>query len=267
MITRLLILLLLWSSVSGAGAVTVYRKVMPDGSVKFSDTPIPGGEEIEVDPEPVDDVNREITTKQIRRLQQQQKIDQLREQAAKKKPAVAYQSIEITSPQVDQIIRSNGGVLPVAVTILPPLAEGDEVLFYVDGSVASRSSSATAQLTGIANGRHQVSAAVVSGGREVIRSQGVEFHLLRRAGGRSSSVNDDGSDDVASLSVVTDRGTVTIEKEDGGSKGEAGRDSTGDQAGGTGIEAGHRAFRPQKVESFRSAPVSVFRPEPVTRAK
>ena len=277
----------MWVSVSGAEAVTVYRKVMPDGSVKFSDEPFPGSEEVNVDTDAPNEGNAIRAREKLRRDQHQHKLDDIKREA--ERPKLAYRSLSIVSPTPDQIIRSNGGMVSATASVDPVLAEGDEIVFYIDGQVAGRSSSTGAQLPGVANGRHQLSAAIVSNGKEVMRSQSVEFHLLRNArggraapGGRSgASSGGSGSGSVAAKGSAKDGG-ITEKAKDATSGDKASGDKAADdtasvaasgsaEAGdGAGerrprIEFGLRRFQPGKVEAFVPGKVEAFVPGKVQR--
>ena len=241
MVVRVFVFLILWSSLLGAEAVTVYRKTMPDGSTQFSDVPFSGSEEIEIDTSPANSSQKVITEQWLRRQQHQERL-----QPAPQTPRMLYQSIKITAPQPDQILRSNGGILDATVTVFPPLAEGDEIVFYIDGKVVAKASSPSKQLSGIANGKHQLSVAIVSAGKEVIKSQSVEFHLLRNAIKPKPSAKKASGNSRQTSSIVGRLGEDTISISTSVSVSQ-----------GVVIERGLKKFKPGEVQKY--VPTKVIR--------
>lgn len=98
-------------------------------------------------------------------------------------PAAAPRSykVTVTSPAPDQTYRDPGASITVAASVTPELAEGEALMFYVDGAPAGSAGSGSNGITlsGLERGEHSVAAAVVNAeGRELARSAPVRFHLL-----------------------------------------------------------------------------------------
>lgn len=86
--------------------------------------------------------------------------------------------VEVTQPAPDATLPP--GKFTVAVALLPSLANGQNINYYLDGELQNPVPTvSTAFLyTGADNGDHMVSAAVVdSNGREISRSEPVIIHL------------------------------------------------------------------------------------------
>jgi len=85
------------------------------------------------------------------------------------------------APVPEQTYRDPGTPVTVAASVTPEPAEGDALMFYVDGAPAGSASRGSNGITlnGLERGEHSVAAVVVdSEGRELARSAPVRFHLL-----------------------------------------------------------------------------------------
>lgn len=98
-------------------------------------------------------------------------------------PAAAQRSykVAITSPVPDQTYRDPGASITVSASVTPELADGDALMFYVDGAPAGSAGRGSNgfTLSGLERGEHSIAAAVVDAdGRELVRSASVRVHLL-----------------------------------------------------------------------------------------
>ncbi len=150
----------------------VYRWVDPTGQVHYSDQPGIGAKEIELREPTVYTPVNPSSPAATGTTDQQQPAD-----------AVEYTAMTITSPADDEAIRSNPGTVDVAIELEPALFKGHKVRIYLDGSAASGELDATnVTLQNVDRGTHTLQAAVVdAGGRELIRSAAITFHMLRIA--------------------------------------------------------------------------------------
>ncbi len=163
----------------------VYKKVNPDGSVEYSDKPIPGGELMSVPkgtvitlPKPSDFKAAETTAD--------------RKAAEKKKAeehAAAYTRFEIVRPRDDEAIRSNSGDFTAQLALEPGIVEGDRLRWKMDGNVIEGAGSLTLILRNVDRGTHTLQAEIVDPDGKVIKSTPViTFHLLRYAGGGRATI-------------------------------------------------------------------------------
>ena len=158
----------------------VYKKIHPDGSVEYSDKPIPGGELMNVPkgtvvtlPKPADFKAAETTGER---------------KAAEKKQAAehaaVYTRFEIVRPKDDEAIRSNSGDFTAQLVLEPGIVEGDRLRWKMDGNVVEGAGSLTLIMRNVDRGTHTLQAEIVDGQGKVIKSTPVvTFHLLRHAGG------------------------------------------------------------------------------------
>lgn len=159
-----------------AGPVTVqaeiYKRVLPDGTVVYSDEPHPDAEQItppplQVIPPPPPPANTGTKPR------------------PQPKEAPAYGDVRISSPADDEVIWDNEGKLTVAVTVAPELQvdRGDRLVLIMDGSTAAGPSTGTTFALGeVARGTHVLKAEVRSrSGDTVIASQPVTFHMKQHS--------------------------------------------------------------------------------------
>lgn len=87
--------------------------------------------------------------------------------------------IQVVTPSRDETFRGGERVVPVAVQVTPQLAEGQKLVYLLDGTPASPPTTDTAfALTGVDRGSHVVSVSLVDASGEVIASSpGVQFHM------------------------------------------------------------------------------------------
>ncbi|RUM94303.1 MAG: hypothetical protein DSZ28_03925 [Thiothrix sp.] len=95
-----------------------------------------------------------------------------------------YSTLNITHPNNDQAIRSNGGNVLVTCSLTPPLQAdaGHQVRFILDGQAFAISSSCSTTLEELDRGIHYVSAEVVNQeGLILLRSDTTKFNLQRHS--------------------------------------------------------------------------------------
>jgi hypothetical protein len=88
--------------------------------------------------------------------------------------------VEITQPQPDAVLTQFGGRFTVGVAISPALSAGQNLNYYLDGTLQNRAPTPSTSLsfTGADKGDHMISVAVVDdSGRELSRSEPVIVHL------------------------------------------------------------------------------------------
>lgn len=165
-----LLLFLLAPTPSGAGAADkIYKRVLPDGSVVFTDEPSPDAEVVELPPlqtipAPPLAIVPETT-------------------AEKKPPPIDYDWLRITFPADDMPVRENSGRLEVTVEMDPPLQRGagHRLVLKLDGRiVASILTGNRFVLENVDRGTHELVAEIQDPqGRPLKTSPPVTFHMLR----------------------------------------------------------------------------------------
>ncbi len=169
-VLRILLLYLLATGLAPA-QTGVYKWVGPDGTVTFTDQSRPGAEKIEIEPPqtvpPPEAVRRTL-----------EGVSGQPEQASAE---AAYAQFAIVSPADDESVRSNNGDVSIDMNLEPGLQAKHAIVVSMDGQAIGKGSSTSLQLQNLPRGTHSVQASVVDeSGTEVIRTETVTFHLLRR---------------------------------------------------------------------------------------
>ena len=164
---RAFLVCMLFLALTTAGA-KVYKSVLPDGSVVYSDTPpSDGATPVELPaiqyyaPPPLPPPSEEGAS-------------------AAKPTAAGYETFEIASPSDDQAVRDNGGTVSIQLTLVPGLRSGHQIEIFMDGASLGSGAATTASITNVDRGSHSVHAVVRDGdGKELARTGAITFHLLR----------------------------------------------------------------------------------------
>jgi hypothetical protein len=114
--TRFAFALLLFLSPALACAQAIYQCPGQDGPV-FSDTPCPGGKQMDLGPPNVIDTNAPAP-----------------QQAAAQPTASVYTVFGIVSPENDGTIHTNTGQFTVSLALTPPLQGGNAISVSLDGT-------------------------------------------------------------------------------------------------------------------------------------
>ena len=156
---------------TGAGAEDVYRWIGPDGSPHFSDQPYPGAVRVPLPKFPP--------------AQPRRYIQEPTGQSNNKSAFYVYRRLDIVGPKPGESIRDNEGNVEIRMTVDPDLNETDnhKIRLMLDGRVEGIPSQSLSQsLSGVARGRHTVTAQVVNElGRVLIRSRPVSFYMLSQS--------------------------------------------------------------------------------------
>ena len=159
---------------------TVYKWVMPDGSIEFSDRPQEEGavlgEAVELQ---VSEPGAQAGAAAPGALPAGQDTG-----TDPDGTAAGYDSIAVTSPTEGQSIRDNGGNVSISLALKPALRPDDVIELFMDGTSVGTGRSTSVTMTNVDRGSHTVQAAVRDkAGKQVITSGAVTFHLLRVAAG------------------------------------------------------------------------------------
>jgi hypothetical protein len=142
---------------SVAVAETGYRFVHPDGTVEFSDKPIPqGGEEIKL---------REAPTIQFVPV-----TPSLGGVSQSNKPVKDGAVINITSPQTEETLWFDGSGVAVSVSVTPALQSDQTIVISLDGKVVASGSGSSFHLVEVYRGTHSLSASIIAADGSVTSS-------------------------------------------------------------------------------------------------
>lgn len=151
-----------------ATAAEVYRWVDADGVIHYGDKP-PTPDAQPVDLPPIQTIGPGPVSRSASQASEAQSLT----------PA-GGQSIRVTSPAAEEVLRGDDRRLLVSVSLGQPLAEGAGVVYLLDGSPrnASPSSNLSFVMDDVERGSHLVSAKIVDGsGRELGRAAPVIVHM------------------------------------------------------------------------------------------
>lgn len=88
-------------------------------------------------------------------------------------------SIALTRPLSGETFRDGRGLVATQVAVSPELSAEQALIYYLDGTATpvSPTQNTAIQLEGVPRGEHQISVAVVSAGKEIVRSPPVVFYM------------------------------------------------------------------------------------------
>jgi len=163
-------LLYLFSSLVTSSETKIYRWVDENGKMHFSDTPIPGTEQINV---------KESNLLSSPKPKSKAKVSQ-QEKNKDEKPAITYQAT-ITSPEDDKALRSNNGTINIHVVTKPEKENTQKLQLYLDGKkLGTPQISQTIRALNIDRGTHQVQVELLDeDGNSLAKTQVVTVHLQR----------------------------------------------------------------------------------------
>jgi hypothetical protein len=94
----------------------------------------------------------------------------------------------VVTPARDETFRGGERTVPVAVVVTPPLAEGQRLIYLLDGVPQTAPTPDTSfALTNVDRGSHTVSVTLVDrAGNPLANSSGVTFHM-KPPGGRAKA--------------------------------------------------------------------------------
>jgi hypothetical protein len=171
--------LLLGASFAMNTQAEIYKKVLPDGSVVFTDDPKEGGQKIDVPPLPIIGFPKKADPKAAATTSSDKRD--------KKEPTDSasgfYKSFTVSEPTADSAMRANDGSVNVTLSLQPPLdtKKAHKIVFILDGKPVTQPATGLATtLEGLDRGSHTVSAEVRDSQGAVLKAADpVIFHVLR----------------------------------------------------------------------------------------
>lgn len=143
---------------------TVYKQVMPDGSISYSDQASDRSETLEVSPVPT------VPALEQSRRPSQTDRDESTEQS--------YQ-LSVASPQNDSAFYSGNGSMSVSVAIKPELRRGHSLQLILDGQVIRTQTSPHFALDLVDRGTHQLQVNIVNRAGKILQSTQSRFTIHR----------------------------------------------------------------------------------------
>jgi len=145
----------------------VYKTVLPDGTVTYTDRPQPGAEEIKV--APVQTYDAPFIPAGTLAPKEEKKV-------------FSYKAFAVASPANDQALRDNAGNVSISLQLEPELRENHTIEIRVDGKSVGKGRTLAVALSNVDRGSHSVQAVITDHeGKTVITTDAVTFHLLRAA--------------------------------------------------------------------------------------
>ncbi len=162
-------LLLLTQSALAFEKKKLYKWVDKNGNVHYSDKPVKGAVEHKV---------KRLPTIKM----EKPKANPLGSFSSDKKPPhfSNYESIAISSPENDGVIRNNASIVNLTAQLTPPLQPKHQLRFYLDGSSnLAKVGETSLQIEKVAFGEHSAYVAVYDHqGKKLSQSKSVKFTLL-----------------------------------------------------------------------------------------
>jgi len=154
-------------ALSTAATTTVYKKVMPDGSISYSDEAQSGAEAVEVGP---------ITT--VPAITTQNKA-QTRIQNPDIATSLGYSSLSITEPSHNSAFNSGSGTVNIAVAATPNLHQGHSFKFFLDRELLSEQSATQLTINNVSRGTHDLSVHIIDQAGKVLKTTTNTFTIHR----------------------------------------------------------------------------------------
>ena len=158
-----------------AAQADIYKTVLPDGTVVYSDHPEEGQEPNTEKLEQVDVPTLNFPS--TKKTTSSSGYSGYNSSKATQPAQLNYNSVVITSPQQDATYRNIGGTLSVSVSIDPALGRGHQLVLMKNGSQAAgptRSSRLTA--TDVFRGSHTFTVNIVDSQQTITSSNAVTVH-------------------------------------------------------------------------------------------
>lgn len=158
------LLLLAQPSVS---ATKVYKKVMPDGSISYSDEAQENAEVLNVEPVPTVPAFK-VPPSEAKPVTE-----------TEQKPKNFYASLTILSPEHDTAFNSGSGTVEVKIKNNPSLIRGHKYKIFLDSQLLSEQTESTFVTSNVDRGTHQLSVHIIDQAGRVLKSTTNTFTLHR----------------------------------------------------------------------------------------
>ena len=166
-------------ALAAPASAKVYKWVLEDGTVIFSDRPQDEkAEEVELRPTQTYTAPTYTAPTPTRNSGEGAGTAP----AGDDKPFTGYKKFDIVSPAHDAVIRENTGAVTVSLQLDPVLQSGHQIEVKLDGKVLGKGASPSVALNGVPRGTHSLEAIIKDeSGRTVATASPVLFHLKQHA--------------------------------------------------------------------------------------
>jgi hypothetical protein len=171
----LLVVILAFLPLTGNGEI--YKRVLPDGQVIYTDQPDPDAEKIVAPP---------IQTYTPPAAPRPDTPTVPSSDMAT--TALSYTSAAITAPAQDEVIWDNEGTVPVSIEIDPPLQvdKGHQLTLLLDGAKVADLTQTIYTLHGVERGTHTLQVTIRDAEGVVFDSPTITFHLKRHVAAKTT---------------------------------------------------------------------------------
>lgn len=146
----------------------IYKWKMPDGSIRYSDKPQPGGQEVKLP------ALQTYTAPALPAATAKAAED--------KTKAAEYKTFEFLSPKPNQAIRDNAGMVSIQLSLEPPLQADDSIEILMDGKSVGSGRGTAISLTNVDRGSHSLQASIKDkSGKAIKKTASITFHLKRHS--------------------------------------------------------------------------------------
>ena len=165
---RYLVLLVLGLLLAAPGQAKIYKWKMPDGSIRYSDKPQPGGEEVKLP---------SLQTYTAPPVSETADIPEKAESEG-----AEYKTFEVKSPKNAEVVRNNAGMISIQIGLEPALGSGHSIEILMDGKSVGSGRGTSISLSNVDRGSHSIQASIKdSAGKAVKQTSSVTFHLKRNS--------------------------------------------------------------------------------------
>ena len=148
-------------------AETVYKTVDENGNIIFTDKPSENSEKIKLQELQTIKNPNPIKNKPYSKPANPKDVD------------TVYSRFIITNPAQGSGIRNNAGNVTISASLEPSLRPGHNIVFTMDGTEISKSSSNSASVNNLSRGAHTIGARVIDRTGKTLISTSTSFSLLR----------------------------------------------------------------------------------------
>ena len=164
---RYLVLLILGFSLAAFGQGKIYKWVMPDGSIRYSDQPQAGGKEVKLPP------LQTYTAPPVPAASAKPK-------AGADDKGAEYKIFEVQLPENGEVIRNNAGMISIQLSLAPSLRAEDSIEILMDGKSIGSGRGTSISLTSVDRGSHSIQASIKDkSGKSIKQTASVTFELKR----------------------------------------------------------------------------------------
>ena len=164
-----MVFLLALVSVFVPAQAQIYKWVLPDGSILYSDRP-----------QHENDKELELSPLQTYKAQKLPKSSATSKAGQGDENQVEYTDFRVAQPEHDVALRNNAGNVSISLHLEPGLNESHTIDVFMDGRLLGGGRTTGLELQNVDRGSHTIYPVVKDqGGKVLTRTKSITFHLLR----------------------------------------------------------------------------------------